>query len=522
MFQTRLGALGSAVLLALVAAMTTPAQAADKLSKKDKRWLEEEVAALITAEEIGIFKEISSKDRKRFKELFWARRDFNPMTPENEFREEFEARVTAANQNFKSRGRKGSATDMGKVFLLLGAPSETNQGERGGSEGLEAGAGTIPASGGGAPGEDPSPGGGGVGAGLGLGRPADRSPAMTWVYAPDPRLGIPEGLTVQFRSRSGFGFRMVKSKAVGQALERVKARYISNPSINYARDEKGRLMKPPAEIDPNSPAKQILQALRDTQTPSEDIPFQAMLAFFRANEGSIYVPILFQVEAAPLSWDGDEVDATVFGVIENDDGHPIYQFEEQTSLTKAGDGASYEIPVQLQPGEYTLYLGVRDDQSALAGTKIMPLEVPDFSVDELKLSSVLLFSDGQKTENNIGQPGRAFLIGGYHFVPKRGNVYRKSENLSGVFNAYGYGVEEGKPNLTVQYIFFKEGRRRGQTKDEPFVSAGPEIAITVFDIPLSGFSPGEYKMQIKVTDHVRTEVLKKEIEFQLVGDEPDQ
>ena len=68
----------------------------DKLSKKDEKWLEREVHAFITAEEIEIFKDLRSEDRKLFKELFWARRDPDPMTPENKFREYYKERVKRA------------------------------------------------------------------------------------------------------------------------------------------------------------------------------------------------------------------------------------------------------------------------------------------------------------------------------------------------------------------------------------------------------------------------------------------
>ena len=74
----------------------TPTTDGDKLSKSDRNWLEREVSATITAEEIEIFKDLQSKDRKLFKELFWDRRDPNPMTPHNEFMEEYKRRIKAA------------------------------------------------------------------------------------------------------------------------------------------------------------------------------------------------------------------------------------------------------------------------------------------------------------------------------------------------------------------------------------------------------------------------------------------
>jgi len=41
------------------------------------------------------------------------------------------------------------------------------------------------------------------------------------------------------------------------------------------------------------------------------------------------------------------------------------------------------------------------------------------------------------------------------------------------------------------------------------------MAITVFDIPLSGFEPGKYTLKIQVSDHVNGKMLTKELQFEL-------
>jgi GWxTD domain-containing protein len=66
---------------------------------------------------------LSLADRTRFIEDFWRRRDPTPQTPENEFRDTFERRVAFADRVFASSASRGSVTDRGKVFVLLGEPS---------------------------------------------------------------------------------------------------------------------------------------------------------------------------------------------------------------------------------------------------------------------------------------------------------------------------------------------------------------------------------------------------------------
>ncbi|MGH9333181.1 MAG: hypothetical protein ACRD21_05460, partial [Vicinamibacteria bacterium] len=399
-------------------------------------------------------------------------------------------------------GGKGSESDMGKIFLLLGGPSQQ---QRGGES----------ASGGPSPSASPDPSGEEPGSETGFGAASEGdSQTMTWVYDPNPSLGIPNGLTVQFRQNAGFGFRVVGNDELTKQLERVKERLVTNPAVNYARDESGRLRKADAKFDPNSPAKLALKALQETGQTSDAIAFTATPAFFRASAGQVYVPLDFTVSSGLPG-----TKATVFGAVENSEGITVYQFEEAAEIAKDPSGKMvWEMPLQLQPGLYELNLGVMDEAGTVTGTNVTQLEVPDLSTGELKISSVLMFAEGNKVEETMGAPGRAFLLGGYHFEPKREMVYSHADQLSGVFYAYNYGVAGDKPNLTVHLSFFKDGVARGATKEEPFMLQTGEMALTIFDIPLNipNFKePGSYKVAVKVTDHVNQKSLTQEIPFEV-------
>jgi len=507
-------------VVALVAAPCLQAEGAKKLSKADKKWLEEEVPALITSEEVSIFENLDAdKDRQMFKELFWARRDPNPMTPENEFKEEFLSRVTSADRNFKTRGGAGSASDMGKIFVVLGPPQQ----QRGGgapAEGGGGGAGSGGRPGGatpnaGAAGEE-DPGGGGADASAAIEQGGDST--AVWTYAPNEKLGIPQGLTVEFRSRAGFGYRMVGSKGLDQALDFVKARYIFNPLINYARDEQGRLKAPPAQADPNSPAKKILQAMAETKTATPDVDFKMQHAFFRAAAGQVYVPLLLDVDGVKFTWEKDAADATVFGMVQNADGQPTYQFEEVVKLAREGDGrVVVELPIQLQPGKHTLFLGVRDNKNSAFGTQMIPLDVPDYNRPELVLSSVLFYALGKQVTESPGTVGHAFQFGQAHFTPKREMVYKTTDTLSAFFFVYGYGIDSAtaKPNLSGQYVFYKDGARWRATKDE-VLQANESQGVGNAEIPLSSFEPGNYKVEVRVTDKTSNKMVKQEVEFKVI------
>ncbi len=351
-----------------------------------------------------------------------------------------------------------------------------------------------------------------------LGSPAENKRdgnQVVWRYDPNPSLGLPEGITIQFRD-VGMGLRMVASKDVQATLERVKTFYLMNLSVTYSRDKDGRLLKPSPQFDPNSPAKKLLQEMIDTQTENPAIPFEAKSSFFRAEEGAIYVPILFEINAEALTWTKDRAEATIFGAAQNAEGQTLFPFEQPVELENKDGIAVYEMPIQVTPGKYTFLLGVLDNESNTVGTRIFPVEVPDFGGDEMTMSSVLTFSDERTVEATPGTPGHAFQFGQTQFVPS--NTYTTSGYIGFFYIVYGFGVDEetGEANLICQYVFFRDGKRRGQTAPEPLQSA-LDLAGGYAQIPLASFEPGNYKVQVKVIDKVTKKTITEELEFVVEG-----
>ena len=82
-----------------------------------------------------------SVTRQEFVDKFWAARDPTPGTAENETRREFERRVAFADERFGQGEIRGSVTDRGTVFVLLGPPTYAGRkpistGEDSSSQGL--------------------------------------------------------------------------------------------------------------------------------------------------------------------------------------------------------------------------------------------------------------------------------------------------------------------------------------------------------------------------------------------------
>src|SRR5580693_4441428 len=111
-------------------------QQARKLAKESapyNTWLTEEAIYIITKEERDAFLRLTTnEEREQFIEEFWRRRNPDPDSPENTFREEHYRRIAYANERFSS-GVPGWKTDRGRTYILWGPPDEIESHPAGGT-----------------------------------------------------------------------------------------------------------------------------------------------------------------------------------------------------------------------------------------------------------------------------------------------------------------------------------------------------------------------------------------------------
>ena len=119
--------LRAAALAALCVLLLLPGLLSSQAPVTDdqKLWLED-VGPIITKVEREVFSKLrTSAERAKFIALFWKVRDPSPDTSENEFQKEYMERVRFADENFgRSSPKRGSQTDRGFYYLLLGKPLE--------------------------------------------------------------------------------------------------------------------------------------------------------------------------------------------------------------------------------------------------------------------------------------------------------------------------------------------------------------------------------------------------------------
>src|SRR6202050_1235732 len=108
-------------------------KAREELATPYKKWLNEDVAYIITDEERAAFKAANNdEEREQFIEQFWLRRDPTPDTEENEFKEEHYRRIAYANEHFAA-GIPGWKTDRGRMYIMYGPADEIESHPSGGS-----------------------------------------------------------------------------------------------------------------------------------------------------------------------------------------------------------------------------------------------------------------------------------------------------------------------------------------------------------------------------------------------------
>ena len=105
-------------------------EAGDKKSLQG--WLEKDVTYVITDGSEGLSRDSDRRRARKVYRGFWRRRDPDPDTEENEFKEEYYERIAYANEHFAS-GIPGWKSDRGRIWIMYGKPDERETHPMGGS-----------------------------------------------------------------------------------------------------------------------------------------------------------------------------------------------------------------------------------------------------------------------------------------------------------------------------------------------------------------------------------------------------
>ncbi len=118
--------LQAALFSATVAAVFLENQRLESMPEKYREWLEQDVLYIITGREREAFLDLRSVEEwEAFINSFWRRRDPDPLTPENEFKDEHYRRLGIVEREFgRESAVPGWMTDRGKIYTILGKPDD--------------------------------------------------------------------------------------------------------------------------------------------------------------------------------------------------------------------------------------------------------------------------------------------------------------------------------------------------------------------------------------------------------------
>ncbi|MDJ0841942.1 MAG: GWxTD domain-containing protein [Acidobacteriota bacterium] len=117
------------MMVALMAAPVATAGNKLPLNDSEKEWLES-VSYIITHQEQKAFRKKmkTHAEREAYIEYFWARRDTNPATEVNEFKEAYLERLKNADKYLTYRNSRWNYLSMKELYMLLGKPDRRQLG----------------------------------------------------------------------------------------------------------------------------------------------------------------------------------------------------------------------------------------------------------------------------------------------------------------------------------------------------------------------------------------------------------
>ncbi len=193
----------------------------------------------------------------------------------------------------------------------------------------------------------------------------------------------------------------------------------------------------------------------------------------------------------------------------------------------------------LLPGEYTLYVAVRERQAAEkkpGGGKTsmitQALSVPDLWQPGLTTSSIFVAGKVELLTAAVPESQVAeypYDFGKTRVIPAPENhKFSKKDDISVIFLVYNEELDKGtkKPDVTVEYTFNQktEGGEKYFNRTNPQIfnaetlppsfdaTAGQSIT-TGQSVPLASFPEGEYRREIKVTDKIAGKSIVRNVDF---------
>jgi len=492
-----------------------------------KKWRDNEVAYIITDEEKAVFNRLTTnEEREQFIENFWLRRDPTPDTIENEEKEEHYRRIAYANERFAS-GIPGWKTDRGRIYIIWGAADEVESHPSGGSY------------------NRPYEEGGGS---------TSTFPFEKWRYRYLEGLG--NDIILEFVDPSGSGeYRLTMDPSEkdallhvpGAGLSDLEAMGLASKTDRFTRSDGTRLPTTqggqPARMNqferlelfakvqraPATTKYKDLEQLVTARIVRDQIQFNYRFDFLRVTGDSVLVPVTVQIPNKQLSFQNKEgvhsATLNLFARITTPSGRTVQTFEDiiqrdvpESLLREALKGSSiYQKAVPLRPGLYKLDIVIKDVNSGDVGTVNARLAVPRYEETQLASSTLILADVIERVparQIGLGQ----FVLGASKVRPRLDAAFTPADKLGVYMQIYNLQIDEAtkKPSASIEYRITKDKQeitKFSETSEQLEVN-GEQITIEKM-VNLDRLEPGNYQLEVTITDHVAKSTITPSAKFSI-------
>jgi GWxTD domain-containing protein len=495
-----------------------------------KKWLQEDVAYIITDEERTAFKRLQTdEEREQFIEQFWLRRDPTPDTVENEFKEEHYRRIQYANDHFAS-GIPGWKTDRGRIYIVFGPPDERDEHPSGGTY------------------ERPPEEGGGE---------TTTYPFEDWRYRYIE--GIGNDVTIEFVDPTmtgeyhmtmdpsekdaltyvpGAGLTLMEQLGLSDKSQRFNntdGTHLGTPlggtqtaSYNeFTRLEQFTKLQKPPEVKFKDLESQV-----NSKVTYNILPMSATVDYFPLTDASCLTSVALQFNNKDLQFSSKEgvqkATVDIYGRITTMTRRVVQVFEDTVTVDSPKEmlqdyaklRSIYEKTIPLAPGTYRLNIVAKDIVGGNIANYELRLDVPRTDPDKLSTSTLVLADMIQKVPTKSIGAGQ-FVIGDSKVRPRVDDTFKQDEKLGIYLKLYNFEADEKthKPSGQVEYQVFKKGSNEPMpgyqfTEDVTQVPDASAASVTIEKLlPLKGLAPGQYELKIKVTDKNRNQIVTPSAQF---------
>jgi GWxTD domain-containing protein len=471
-------------------------------------WIENVKLIMTDAEKDAWNKLGTDDEREKFIQIFWDRRDTNPDTEENEFKDQFYERTAYANEHFSS-GKAGRLTDRGRIYIKFGKPDEIESHPAGGAY------------------ERPATDGGGS---------TSTYPFEKWFYRNLPNVG--SGIEIEFVDPTGTGeYRIARNPNEKDALLytgggptiaemmgfETRAQRIMNDTgfglANYVRaqDSPFEVMDRIARLEQVQPVERNTIGTITGSPKVEDNPlnFDYQLNFFRQTDNRVFVVLTIQTENNQLAFTNNGgvqmARMNIFGRLITVADRSAGKFEDSVVTTATPEELStarmrksaYAKTFILEPGRYRADLMVRDVESGATGTQQVGFEVPTFLSDKLSASSLVLAARLEDMRDTFA--GGPFAIGTTKVIPNLAGVYQKGQPVGIYLQVYNAAIDQTtlRPAVDVEYVLLKDGKElQKQSEDWREINdAGQRLTLRRL-VDTRQLRPGKYEIQVRIRDQI--------------------